>query len=315
MAAVGATTFAEANSKNLVPKPLAQSILSRVQEQSVVTRLSGQTPIPLEGAAIAVQTGHVQAGVVGEGELKPISKTDYTTKTITPIKVAAITYVSKELRMKNPLGILENIAEDMTGAITRAFDMAVLHGTNPVTGAISGKDFVNKTTQRVELGTTAKADGGLTTDLLNGYNLVEDNYDFGEFSGFAADPKLKQSLRSAVDLQGRPIYQDSVNLKDGFGSLFGLPVAYGKSVSARYLGGGTDNKVRALGGDWSALKYGFAEQMTVSRTDTATLNDNGTLVHLWQQNLEAYLVEAIFGWVITDLDAFVAYDDATPTGP
>ncbi|NKV87984.1 hypothetical protein GS927_13550 [Rhodococcus hoagii] len=64
MPAVGATTFAEANSKNLVPKPMAQSILKRVQEQSVVSRLSGQTPIPLEGAAIAVQTGHVQAGVV-----------------------------------------------------------------------------------------------------------------------------------------------------------------------------------------------------------------------------------------------------------
>ncbi|WP_324195411.1 phage major capsid protein [Nocardia terpenica] len=308
--AVGATTFAGVDAKGLVPKPLASEIMARVQEQSVVRRLAGKTAMPLEGTAIAVQTGHVQAGVVGEGTKKPVSKTDYTTKTIRPIKVAALTYFSKELRLRNPLGVLENIADDMVGAITRAFDLAVLHGTNPVTGPISGVESVNQTGQRVKLGTTAKADGGLSTDFANGHALVEDNWDFGEFSGFAADKRLKTKLMTATDVQGRPIYQDAVNLRNGFASLLGYDVAYSKAVSGRYIGGGTDNKVRALGGDWSSLKYGFSEELTISRSDQASIDDNGTTVYLWQQNLEAYLVEAIFGWVIPDLKAFVAYDEA-----
>ncbi|WP_405159843.1 phage major capsid protein [Nocardia sp. NBC_01499] len=310
MPAVGATTLAGVDSKGLVPKPLATEIIARVQDASVVRRLSGQTAIPLTGTAIAVQTGHVQAGVVGEGQKKPVSKTDYATKSIKPIKVAALTYFSKELRLKNPLGILENIADDMVGAITRAFDLAVLHGTNPLTGPIAGVEFVNQTAQRVELGTTAKADGGLSTDFANGHALVEDHYEFGEFSGFAADPRLKQKLRTATDIQGRPIYQDAVNLRNGFATLLGYDAAYSKTISGRYIGGGTDNKVRAFGGDWGALKYGFAEELTISRSDQATIDDGGTTVHLWQQNMEAYLVEAIFGWIITDSTAFVAYDDA-----
>ncbi|WP_280429727.1 phage major capsid protein [Nocardia brasiliensis] len=310
MPPVGATTFAGLDAKGMVPKPLASEIIKRVQGESVVRRLAGKTAMPLHGGAVTVQTGHVQAGVVGEGQKKPVTRTDYNTKAIKPIKVAALTYFSKETRIANPLGVLENIADDMVGAITRAFDLAVLHATNAVTGPIAGVECVNQTTQRVELGTTAKADGGLSTDLANGHALVEDNWEYGDFTGFAADPRLKQKLRTAHDVQGRPIYQDAVNLKDGFANLLGYDAAYAKTVSGRYVGGGTDNKVRAFGGDWSSLKYGFSEELTISRSDQATIDDNGTLVNLWQNNMEAYLVEAIFGWVIPDVKAFVAYDDA-----
>ncbi len=68
------TTFAGLDSSGLVPKPVVDKILAKVQEQSVVTRLAGTTPIPLEGASIAVQTGHIEAGVVGEGERKSVGK-------------------------------------------------------------------------------------------------------------------------------------------------------------------------------------------------------------------------------------------------
>ncbi|ETJ39706.1 Gp15 family protein, partial [human gut metagenome] len=42
----------------------------------------------------------------------------------------------------------------------------------------------------------------------------------------------------------------------------------------------------------------------------ATIEDGGKTVHLWQQNMEAILVEAQFGWVLRDKDAFVLYKDA-----
>ena len=295
----------------LIPKPIASEILKRAAEQSVVKRLAGTTPMPLEGSAVTVQTGHIEAGVVGEGQPKPVGGTNYATKSIKPIKVATIAIVSKETRMKNPLRVLENIQEDLADAITRAFDLAVLHGRSAKTGlAIPGVEHLNQTTNRVELGSAARADGGLSADLLAGYNLVvEGDQVNDDFSGFALDKRVRSQIMGAVDLQGRPIFQQSVDLRAGIDNVLGLPAAYGRAVSGK-IGASAETKVRGFGGDWGSLKYGFAEELTISKSDQATIVDGVNTYHLWQENLEAYLVEAIFGWVITDTDGFVAYETA-----
>jgi len=310
---MSATTLAGLKD-GLVPKPVAKEILTRATEASVVQRLSGQTAVPLEGAAIAVQTGHIEAGVVGEGEAKPVGSTQYGVKFIKPIKVAAITVYSKELRMKNPAGLLENIKGDLAGAVTRAFDLATLFGRNALTGAqIAGVESVNSTTNRVQLGTAAANKGGLTADILAGYDLVVNGEQVNnDFTGFAAHPRLRTQLMSSVDVQGRPVYQQAVDLRSGMDSLLGLPAAYGRVVNGK-VGASTETPVRAFGGDWGALKYGFSEEMTMSISNQATVVDGDKTYNLWQQNMEAILVEAIFGWVITDPQSFVAYEQsATP---
>ena len=304
-----ATTLSALETQGVLPKPMAQEIIKKVNEDSVVQKLAGTIPMPITGSTIAVQTGQAQAGIVGEGEAKPVTNAGVSTKTIKPIKAATIVYWSKEARLANPLGYMDFLQEQLSGAITRAFDLAVLHGKNAINGQnISGVDFVNKTTKRVTLGTAKPADGGLSTDILSGYDkVVSDEKDF-DFTGFAADKRLRTQLMGQVDLQGRPIYSNPLNLADGFGNLHGLPVAYGKAVGGK-IGSAADTNVRAFGGDFTTnLRYGFAENITFSRTDVATIQDGATTVHLWQQNMEAFLVEAIFGWVITDPDAFVAYE-------
>lgn len=311
---MAATTLSSLDSQGILPKPMAREIIKKVSEGSVVQQLAGTTPMPITGSSIAVQTGQAQAGIVGEGEAKPITDAAVTTKTIKPIKAAAIVYWSKEARKANPLGYLDFLQEQLSGAITRAFDLAVLHGKNAINGeTISGVEYLDQTKKRVKLGTTKKADGGLSADFLHGYDLVvNDDKDF-DFTGFAADKRLRSQLMGQTDVQGRPIYSNPLDLREGFGTLHGLPVAYGKAVSGK-IGHAKDTDTRAFGGDFATnLKYGFAENITFSRTDVATIQDAGKTVNLWQQNMEAYLVEAIFGWVITDTDAFVAYEQ-TPAG-
>ncbi|MCD7100455.1 phage major capsid protein [Pseudoclavibacter sp. 13-3] len=305
------TTIAGLDAAGLVPKPVAQEILTKAAEQSVVQTLSGTTAIALEGNAIAVQTGHVEAGVVGEGEAKPVGQTSYAVKTIKPIKIAAITVQSKEVRLRNPLNVLDNIQSDLTGAIQRAFDLAVLYGRNAKTGAaIPGVESVNSTTNRVQLGSATVANGGINADLLAGYDLVVNGNQLNDdFTGFAADPRFRSKLLGAVDAQGRPIYQNPTDLSSPIATTLGLPTAYGKAVSGR-IGASAESTVRAFGGDWGALRYGFAENLTLKVSDQATVVDGETTYHLWQQNLEAYLVEAIIGWVITDPKSFVAYEEA-----
>ena len=304
------TTLTSLESSGILPKPMAQEIIKKVNEDSVVQRLAGTTPMSITGSSIAVQTGQAQAGIVGEGEAKPVTNAGISVKSMKPIKAAAIVYWSKEARLANPLGYLDFMQEQLSGAITRAFDLAILHGKNAINGqTIAGVEFINQTKNRVELGTAATEKGGLATDFLSGYDLVTGQEADYDFTGFAADKRLRSKLMGAVDLQGRPIYSNPLNFKDELGTAFGMPVAYGKAVSGK-IGAAEDTAVRAFGGDFqNNLKYGFAENITFSRTDTATIVDNGQPVHLWQQNMEAYLVEAIFGWVITDTNACVAYDD------
>lgn len=301
-----------------VPKPVAQSILKRTEEESIIRRVAGTTPVPLEGTAVGFQTGSIEAGVVGEGQLKPVGSLGQRQKVIKPVKVAAVAWWTKELRMKNPVRILDRIEESMAGAISRALDAAVLYGDNPVTGKIVGMESVNDTPHRVTLGTSDKADGGLSTDLMTGYDLVEENYHYGEFSAFAADPRLRSRLRGATDLQGRPIFAGSDNtgsLTANLGTILDLPAAYGKAVSNRGAQGLVPSNVLAFGGDFrNAVQYGFTENMTMRKTDVGVIQDGDTTVNLFQQNAEAVLVEAIFGWVITDVNAFVAYEGDSVTG-
>lgn len=294
----------------LVPQSVASEILKRATDQSVVRRLSGSTPIPLTGATIAVQTGHIEAGVVGEGEAKPVGGTAYTPKSIRPIKIAAIAVVSDELARTNPAGIFDNIGEDLADSITRAFDLAVLHGRSAKTGsAISGVEYVNQTANRIELGATTKANGGLSGDLVAGYNAVVNGSAVQNgFTGFAADPRFRGDLMGAVDVNGRPVFQQGVDLSASMDSVLGLPTAYGRPVAGA-IGASTDTGVRAFGGDWSALKYGFAQNLTISTSKEATIVDGATTYNLFQQNMTAVLVEATFGWVISDVDSFVAYEN------
>ena len=110
------------------------------------------------------------------------------------------------------------------------------------------------------------------------------------------------------------MYSTQVDLRSQMGNFLGLPVSYGKTVGGK-VGAVEEQNVRAIGGNFSDnVRLGFVEQINFKRTDTASINDGGTVVNLWQQNLEAVLVEAIFGWVITDVDAFTKYTVAPAVG-
>ena len=313
---MAATTLGGLDSvSGLLPASYAKQIITKATEQSVVSTLAQQTPVQLRGTdAIAVQSGYINAGVVAEGAAKPVGNTDYQVKFIKPIKVASIAIVSKELARLNPAGVYDNIQQDLTNAIQRSLDLAVLHGLDAKTGAaITGANpAVAATTNSVELGTSAVAAGGLAQDLITGYNeVVGGDGVFTNFNGFAADPRFRGQLMGAVDTQGRPIFQQSVNLAQPVDSVLGLPTAYGRAVSGQ-IGASTDKNVRAIGGDWSALRYGFAEEITLSTSTEATIVDGGTTYNLFQQNMVAILAEAIFGWVVLDENAFVKYTVAAP---
>lgn len=92
-----ATTMSQFGDEGVLPTPMATEIMRNAYGQSIIGQVSGTTPMPITGTSIAMQTGDPVAGIVGEGELKPVVKTGVTTKVARPIKAAAMVYWSTEL--------------------------------------------------------------------------------------------------------------------------------------------------------------------------------------------------------------------------
>ena len=287
---------------------LAGEIFKKVTTDSVVASLAGSTSMGMTGTEYVISGADPEAAIVGEGGKKPTDDVAFSTKVVKPVKAALIVTWSKEARIKNPAGIFDDIQNRMAEAIRRQVDTAIMYGKSRQDGAsIAGVQYLNQTTNRFTLGSGL----ALAGSIIDGYEAVTAaNYDF---TSFAADPRLKADLLRAQDAKNSPIYQADVNLGANTGSLLGLPVAFGRTLSQNPTGSKAfeDSGVRAFGGDFAGnLKLGFVEQINFKTTDQATVDG----VSLWETNQEAALVEAIFGWVINDPKAFAAYEIAPAGG-
>lgn len=300
--------------EDLLPPQVVGPIFEEAQESSLVMKLGQRIPVSYGETVIPVNTKRPEVGQVGvgtsnaqrEGYRKPISGVEWGTRSFSPIKLAAIVTVSEEFARSNPAGLYSQVQSDMAFAIGRGIDLAVLHGLQPINGAalagIDANNVLANTANEVELGA-----GGaeLIESLLAAYDLAA-AAPASEFDGWAADTRFRAQLARmnvVKDLNGNIADPSSVNLNAGVGNVLGFPVQYGRAVAGD-LGAAEDTGVRVIGGDFSQLRWGFADQIRVKVTDQATLTDGTNTVSMWQTNQIALLIECTFGWVVGDLDAF-----------
>jgi len=74
---------------------------------------------------------------------------------------------------------------------------------------------------------------------------------------------------------------------------------------------GTDSLLRGIGGDWSQAAWGQGMQLTVKRSNEANYFDGTNWHSAFAENLTLFLVEAYYGFVVGDKNAFVAYTKGT----
>lgn len=284
-----------------VPQNFAPTMLKNAFEASVIAPLTPSEPMPLGETVIPQYDGGIEAGVVGEAQPKPVSEAAMSHKVVSPIKLATIVVVSKEAARLNPGRMMDHVQQDLQNAITRAVDFGILYGKSAKTGAdIAGASFVNQTTNRVEL-----ADGDLVPQILAGYDLAAEATT-ADPTGFAFDSRFRTRISLASQQQpGTP--QPLPNLATAADSVAGLPATYGRVVSGR-VGTNADTGVKGFVGDWSKVRWGYGETITMSRSGEATVVDGSNTYHLFQDNLTALLVEAIVGWTVLDTGAFAAYE-------
>lgn len=298
--------------EDLLPKEIVGPIFEKAQESSLVLRLGQQIPVGYGETVIPVNTKRPEVGQVGvgtsnedrEGYAKPTSGVAWGSRSFSPIKLATIVTVSEEFARANVNGLYTQIQSDLAYAIGRGIDEAVFHGRQPSDGALlQGIDTANviaNTTNAVEL-----TSAGMVEGLLGGYDLVAESH---EFDGWAADPRFRGRLARAMvsrDVNGNVADPSALNLATQNGSLLGFPVQFGRAVGGD-LGAAADSGIRLVGGDFSQLRYGYADQVRVKVSDQATVGG----VSMWQTNQIALLVEVTFGWVLGDTDAFVKFTEA-----
>lgn len=309
---------------DLLPKEIVGPIFEKAQESSLVLRLGQQIPVTYGETVIPVNTKRPEVGQVGtgtsneqrEGAEKPTSGVGWGSRSFSPIKLATIVTVSEEFARANVNGLYTQIQSDLAYAIGRGIDLAVFHGKQPLTGAnLQGIDRANViaepgTGNAVELNPNNMVEG-----LLAGYDLVSEDSNH-EFDGWAADPRFRGKLARAMvqrDVNGNVADPASLNLATSQASLLGFPVQFGRAVGGD-LGAAPDSNIRLIGGDFSQLRYGYADQVRVKVSDTATLMDrdgsgNAVPISMWQTNQIAILIEVTFGWVLGSQDAFVKFTE------
>jgi len=238
-----ATTLSSVN-PTLLPPTITGPIFDQAIESSAVMSLARRVPLSITAnTEIPVSMDIPAAGWVSEGGQKPVGSGAIGVKTMRGKKVALLVPVSQEVAMTNPAGLYAQLRQDLPISIARAFDYAAIHGLDLRTGSAGPfTDYLTKDASSIELGTATQANGSTYTDLVQGEKLVVDaGYDF---SGFAADPRLRPTLKLSTDTTGRPLWVDSAQSGINTGSLIGYPAYFNRGVSGSYRRSG--NRVQVI---------------------------------------------------------------------
>lgn len=275
-----------------LPKELSNEIWANAQSESAIMRLAQRIDLPGSGLTIPVITADPSADWVVESAEKPVSNSAFTSKNMTPYKLAVIETFSMEFRRDLP-ALYNELVRRLPASIAKKFDATVFNGTTPGTGfdvltSVTAQNIaVTSNPATTVYGNLVSA---LTTLGANGYEL----------NGWALAVQGEAIILNAVDGNGVPLF-NTVS-ESGVGRILGAPEYRAQQAYKAGSSGGVD--VIGFAGDWSKARYGIVDGINIRISDQATVNDGSAQVNLWQRNMFAVMVEAEVGFV-ADTAAFL----------
>lgn len=281
----------------LLPPTITGPIFQKASESSAVMSLAQRVPLAVNAqTAIPVVMDTPRASWVVEGGVKPTGGAGVGVKTMVGKKVALLLPMSQEVAMTNPAGLYTQLQSSLPTAIGRAFDYAAIHGLDYASGGAGPfTDALAKTPNAQVIGATAVAQGGVYADLVLGERQVVDGPMSYDFTGFAADPRLKPELKLSVDVNGRPLMVDgypgaNIGGASLSSSLIGYPVAYNAGVSGVYRYSGEKVQTVTVNG----TPTGGTFTLTIGGYTTAPIAWNATATTV-QAAIEALAPASPFG--------------------
>ena len=280
-----------------LPKQLDTSMLEDTRNLSTVAKLSAREAQRFGEVDYIMFNDLPKAEFVEEGAQKAPTNASYQTVKATPKKAQVTLRFNEEVLWADEdyqLGVLSEVAQAGSVALSRALDLGLYHRINPLTGtAISAwTNYVNATTNRVELAAGTDADAAIREAVglvINGG---------GNVNGLALDPKLSWDLAGLQALSGgqptgTPRYPGL-----GFGTditnFLGINAAQGSTVSGTPEA--ADTNVRAILGDYQrGLRWAVQRDLPVELIRYGDPDGQGDLK---RQNQVGMRLEIVYGWYV-----------------
>lgn len=284
------TGIATNRSNISLPTEVAQEIMQKTQQESVIMRLARQVALPGRGLTIPVITGDPEAAWVAETGAKSVSNPSLSTKVMQAYKLAVIVPFSDEFR-RDAAALYDAIIARLPAALAFKFDQTVLGvGDKP------GENFDNFAEATAQSIVTS---GGHTTyaGLVAAFTDIAEHK--GALNGFALAPAGEGILLGAADTTGRPLFINSA--ADGavpriLGAQAIMSRAMYKAGVAPVGSGAGTPAVVGIAGDWTQALYGTVEGVQIRFADQTGLTINSNQVNLWEHNMFAVRAEIEVGF-------------------
>ena len=302
--------FTSTDSKVLMPRTIADGMITSSRSTSVVAKLSAREPQRFGEVDYITFNDFPKAEFVEEGADKSHTTGGYTSVTAKPRKAQVTMRFNQEVQWASEdhqLSVLTDLAGAGKIALARALDLGLYHRINPLTGTvISGWDnYLTSTTNRVELG-SAEADA----DIRSAVGLLVNRDVSWGVNGIAIDPKLSWALAGlqTKNADGSPSgVQRYPNL--GFGTnvtnFMGVSSSQGNTVSGTPEA--TDTRVRAIVGDFQrGIRWGVQRDLPVELIRWGDPDGQGDLK---RHNQIALRLEIVYGWYVF-ADQFAVVEEA-----
>ena len=291
----------------LIPEEVSREIIQSVPEQSAVMRMARRLPnMTRSQLRLPVLTGLISANfVAGDTGLKQTSDIAWQNKFINAAELAVIVPIPEAVLDDTDYDIWGEIRPRIVEAFGRAFDAAVLYGTNKPTdwpnGLVAGATAASQT---VVLG----ANGDLYNDILGVggvASMVEE--DGFMVTGHIAALSMRAKLRALRDgATGLPIFNRTPQAATPY-ELDGVPVDFPKN--------GAVNPAQSLliSGDWTQLVYSIRQDVTYKVLSEAVIQDASGVIqfNLAQQDMVALRVVMRLGWQLPNPVNSVNQTEAT----
>jgi hypothetical protein len=297
-----------ASSAFSLPNNLASGLWSKVQTGSTVARLSGQEPMMFGVSQYMTFTGKPKGEVVAEGANKSQSQpTLREPRPRCPARCRSPCGSTK--RSSGPTRTTSSASSPPSRdagseALARALDLITYHGINPLSGsALSGSPAkVTDTTNSVEINTATLTKPDVDIDSAVGL-VIADGY---QPNGIAFDPAFSYTLatRRNATTEARKLYPElgtGQNVSSFSGSTRRSP------PPSRPPRPATATNVKAIVGDFSAIRWGVQKQVPV---EVIRFGDPDGAGDLKRANQIAIRLEVVYGIAIMDTDAFAKIIDA-----
>jgi HK97 family phage major capsid protein len=275
----------------LIPEAVSQEILQAVPTASAVMQLARRLPnMSRKQQRLPVMSAMMDAYfVTGDTGLKQTSEITWENKYIYAEELAVIVPIPEAVLDDSAYDIWGEVRPRIAEAMGKAFDAAVLHGTNAptnwpddlVTGATAASNTVTLGTGADIYDDVMGASGTLATVEADGYMA----------NGHLAAPTMRARLRGLRDSNGQPIFMRSMVDRTVY-ELDGMPVQFAAN-------GAVDaTAAHMFSGDWSQLVYAIRQDITYKLLDQAVITDSaGNIVYnLAQQDMVALRAVMRLGW-------------------